>query len=347
MKEKRVTSFDVAKAAGVSRSVVSAVINGTPGIGVSQETREKVLRAIEELHYHVDAGARAMKTGVSRCIAAFGNMHNPLFLQVMEGMQKACAERGYQILISGKSSEDTDRYELLDLYRQRSIDGIITLDATSYGDAQWLEAIKLVRVPYISIEGYADTAGVTSILMNYRKSMTDALRFMRRSAGAKPIYIEAYLEGASTNWAERDRKDAYANWCKEHGELPEFYTMEAYDEAWAMRFLQKRLSVEEPLPPILINWSVSAVYLYRAAWRLGLTVGRDVLLMAGDDTNRGNAQMAPALSSVQVPYSLMGEAAVRELFDQMERSTRYKTKKLWLEGSIFPGESAILSKRDG
>ena len=69
----RITSEDVAKHAGVSRSVVSAVINGTKGIRVGKEKREAVLKAIDELNYRVDVQARGLKLGHTNCIAVSGH----------------------------------------------------------------------------------------------------------------------------------------------------------------------------------------------------------------------------------------------------------------------------------
>lgn len=83
----------------MSRSVVSAVLNDTPGIGVGADTREAVLEAIRELNYHVDAGARSMKTGRSMTLAAYGDTRHPLFIRLLEGMQRECELGGYHILL--------------------------------------------------------------------------------------------------------------------------------------------------------------------------------------------------------------------------------------------------------
>lgn len=339
---KRTTSFDVAKAAGVSRSVVSAVLNGTAGIGVSAETREKVLKAIRELDYHVDAGARAMKTGVSRCIAAFGDMTNTLFLQVLEGLQKACSDRGYHVLISGKSGRESDRFELLDLYRQRRIDGIISLDPTHYESREWLDAVRQAKVPYISIEGYANVDEASSILVDYRQSILDALNEIGKSNDKTPIYLEAYLEQPGSNWAELARRTAYVWWCESKGLEPIIRELPAYDEAWMLRFLRELREEGGNMgwPPLLVNWSVSAAVLYQAAWKLGIVVGKELKVMAGDNTNRSNALMAPPLSCVEIPYALMGEEAMLRLIDMLEQSAQLvKREKIWLKASITPGES--------
>ncbi|MDI2126417.1 LacI family DNA-binding transcriptional regulator [Yinghuangia seranimata] len=59
------TSADVARAAGVSRSTVSYVLNSPPGARVSAETRERVLKAVRELGYAPSAPARSLRSGNS------------------------------------------------------------------------------------------------------------------------------------------------------------------------------------------------------------------------------------------------------------------------------------------
>ncbi|MBC7223527.1 MAG: LacI family DNA-binding transcriptional regulator, partial [Anaerolineae bacterium] len=57
---KKVTSEDVAREAGVSRTTVSFVLNNTPNTNISEETRQRVLEAARNLGYRPDAAARAL-----------------------------------------------------------------------------------------------------------------------------------------------------------------------------------------------------------------------------------------------------------------------------------------------
>lgn len=63
MEKRRVTSQEVAKRAGVSRTTVSFVLNDVPGSNISAETRRRVLRAAEELGYVPNAAARSLVSG--------------------------------------------------------------------------------------------------------------------------------------------------------------------------------------------------------------------------------------------------------------------------------------------
>ncbi|WP_042202249.1 LacI family DNA-binding transcriptional regulator [Paenibacillus camerounensis] len=369
MGKKRVTSHDVARLAGVSRSVVSAVLNDTPGIGVSAQTREAVLHAIAELNYHVDAQARSMKTGRSMTLAAFGDTRHPLFMRLLEGMQRECEVRGYHILLCspGERKSGEARRALLDLYHQRKIDGIITLDETSYRSADWAAKIQEAAVPYVSVEGYAETEGVYSVLADYRGSVLTALDYLCRDnmsgeTAPAPVYVEVFHGAASkrSNWAEQNRRNAYKEWCSLYGLKPVIHRLDEQEgTAGWLKLLselnhrkademkqqntdgtkEQTLDDRTVLPPLLLNWSSAVPDIYRAAHALGLAIGDSLRIMAADNTIQGDRLSVPTLSCVEIPYVGMGEEAVRCLLKQMEQEAG-EPAKLWLPAVLKPGESA-------
>ncbi|NOU80514.1 LacI family DNA-binding transcriptional regulator [Paenibacillus sp. LMG 31459] len=345
MSKKRVTSFDVAKRAGVSRSVVSAVLNDTPGIGVGAETREAVLEAIRELNYHVDAGARSMKTGRSMTLAAFGDTRHPLFTRLLEGMQRECELSGYHILLCSPRHKGNanGRAELLELYHQRKIDGIVTLDHTSYHDEEWASRIGNAGIPYVSVEGYAEVPGVFSVLADYSGSVETALNYLLREGTPQqpgPVYAEVYHEHSADNWAERNRRDAYTGWCSAHGMKPIVIRLEEHHGDWTA-CLQRLADSGPQHAPLLVNWSSAIPDLYRAAHKLGLRIGEDVRIMAADNTIQGHRLSLPSLSCVEIPYVSMGEEAVRCLHMQMNGGMGAgQAEKIWLPAVLRAGESA-------
>jgi DNA-binding LacI/PurR family transcriptional regulator len=62
---RRITSTDVAREAGVSRTTVSVVLNDAPGQSIPEETRRRVMEAAERLGYRPHAWARALRSGRS------------------------------------------------------------------------------------------------------------------------------------------------------------------------------------------------------------------------------------------------------------------------------------------
>ncbi|KAB8145874.1 LacI family transcriptional regulator [Chloroflexia bacterium SDU3-3] len=343
MRKRRATSQDVAKRAGVSRSTVSAILNHTPGIGYSEETRKSVLQAIQELNYKVNVQAKSMRTGLSRCIAVYGNVTNPLFLQSLDGIQEVCSNNDYHLLLYGAKRDPAYRFSMIDVFLQHRIDGIISVDYTTFQDFSWFKTISTEEVPYVSIEGYPTNSDVSSVLMDYAHSVTIALEYMSQRSPVLPLYLELYdtADGHSyENWAETNRRNAYCRWMKSHGSEPRVLSIE--DQPWAAgsHFWISWLSQQQLPMTVLSNWSRGAAYLYRAAYSLGLRIGRDLQVMACDNTERINAHMIPTLSAVEVPYKDMGILATKRLIEYIShRRPTTDTSSQWLSARLVPGES--------
>src|SRR5690606_41995742 len=95
------TIADAARLAGGSRSTASYAPSGKRSI--SQEVRERVLAAVEELGYTPNAGARALATAQTRVIGLFAQFLEdefaPAMLQYMLGVSDTARELGYDILL--------------------------------------------------------------------------------------------------------------------------------------------------------------------------------------------------------------------------------------------------------
>jgi len=335
----RVTSKDVAQRAGVSQSVVSAILNNTPGIRVSEETRQSVLKAIRDLNYQVDIRARGLRKGRTYCIAAMGNMNTPFFFQMLQGAMAVSLESGYSLQLYG--APGGEREPLLGWFTQRRIDGILTQDVTSYHDAQWLNTVHTHKIPYVSLEGYPEDDRVSSVLMDYAHSIEMALDFMWDRVPIPPVYLEIYGgREYKPNWGDRQRLASYKTWMERNGLEPQIRTRMdrpwAEDQAWWVEWLG---SVRTPIS-VLSNWSRGANHLYRAAYRLGLRIGKDIHVMAADNTERVNEYLVPVLSSIEVPYAEMGAKAARRLIDMIEgKKDLNDTGKIWLSPRLIEGES--------
>ena len=97
----------VAKKAGVSVSLVSDVLNGTRG--VSEKSRRKVLDAVNELNYVPDFASRSLRNkSVDHIAIVTEDLLNPIFSEVINGIESAAAERKYFVSICERRDSITD-----------------------------------------------------------------------------------------------------------------------------------------------------------------------------------------------------------------------------------------------
>ena len=128
---QRVTTFDVARRAGVSRTTVSHVLNKHPRVSLSQETRERVLRAAHDLGYVPNSAAQMLVTGRSHIIGFILSLPDILagaFVPpVILGLDEVCQARNYRLLIEIiRDRESPTVY--LDLANGKRIDGLIIMN---------------------------------------------------------------------------------------------------------------------------------------------------------------------------------------------------------------------------
>ncbi len=114
MAGRRVTSFDVAEAAGVSRTTVSFVLNDVQNQTIPDKTRIAVLDAARRLGYTPSAAARALRAGSSQLVLVLGSTYQPSELMDagMLELTRRLRLAGYATVIA-MSASDADSLDVL------------------------------------------------------------------------------------------------------------------------------------------------------------------------------------------------------------------------------------------
>ena len=130
----KATSLDIAYLAGVSQPTVSRALRGSPS--VSEETRRRIETIAQQLNYKVDKNASNLRSQHSNTLALLlfedptpdDSAINPFFLAMLGSITRACAKRGYDLLISFQQLSGNWHVDYED---SRKADGILLL---GYGD---------------------------------------------------------------------------------------------------------------------------------------------------------------------------------------------------------------------
>ncbi|GAB3412000.1 LacI family DNA-binding transcriptional regulator [Schumannella luteola] len=122
MSEKRPTIYDVARVAGVSRSLVSLVLRGSDK--VSDASREAVETAIAELGYRPSRAASELASGRTETIAVLiDDYANTWFVDLLRGLEGELARDGYRVsVVDTAGATDTEAL-------RRSVDALLSLRA--------------------------------------------------------------------------------------------------------------------------------------------------------------------------------------------------------------------------
>jgi DNA-binding LacI/PurR family transcriptional regulator len=164
------TIADVARAAGVSVSTVSRILNGKQD--VAPATRERVQQIIEDLGYSPHAQAQRLRAGKTRSIGLLfplkdsGNIsYNALDMDFMVGAASAAGEKQHFLNLV---TTPVNQQGLLNLYRSAQVDGIVLMQIHT---RDWrVELLRENRLPFVMIGHCDDNTGISFIDLDFEKA---------------------------------------------------------------------------------------------------------------------------------------------------------------------------------
>ncbi len=322
--KKRPTQQDVARLAGVSRGTVSLVINGMADgrVPISEETRLRVMAAVEELGYEPDASARALRSGDTRTIGlVIPDIRNPHFWDNVAGVEQAARAAGYHLLFTSLDlmAGETTEAVYKDLLSQR-VDGVIlmgkylerTVEANKIVDQLRLRGLYMVEIS----DRYSPDHHVDSAVSDYHDATLEILYYLLQMGHRRIGFIYGVAPGLMETGM--DRLQPYQE-CLHMAGLPLdedliFYTGPTVEDGYqGMLHLLKMSS--RPTAVLAIN-DLLAMGAVRAAADLGLSIPRDVSLVGFDDIFSCSYQV-PRLTTVSKDAVNMGREAVRLLIERI------------------------------
>jgi LacI family transcriptional regulator len=323
---KRPSQLDVAKAAGVSRTTVSIVLNGVTNgnVIISDETRKRVWDTITELGYVPDARARALRSGDTKTLGLIiPDIRNPHFWETAEGVEQEARDAGYHMLLSNIALKSDYVNEVFNDLLHRRIDGLIIMGSftltLSEADA-YLNQFFQRHLPIVEIcDHYSLHYQVDRVSSDYQTATKEAMAYL---LGMKHRQI-AILYGVEHAELAMDRLRPYEVCLVEAG-LPidqQFIARcgptieEGYQATLNLLALPQR-----PTAIIAIN-DLLAIGAMRAIADMGLRIPADISLLGYDDIPISK-YLTPRLTTVSKDISLMGRTAVKLLLSRLQDADR-------------------------
>ncbi|RED64659.1 LacI family transcriptional regulator [Cohnella lupini] len=328
MKKTEINSTEIAKLAGVSRSTVSRVINNYSN--VPPETRDKVLRIIEEHHYVPNASAQVLAGKRTRTIGLFmieaGHvssdiLSNMLIASVIEN----ASSHGYYVLthiIRDANNVESVR-GVKDIFYQRRIDGGIFIGAAN--EEPFIE--KLIENGYqvaVVDQGLPGRSEPNRIIANFDNSsgMMQAIEYLaslrHREIGLICGDMRRY-SGPSKLEGFRMAMEHYRLPIREEWILPGGFSEESGYEAMTL-FLEREATL--PTAMVMANDSV-AFGAMRALQEGGIEVPGDLSVIGFDD-HALSSRFQPALTTLGIDFgAMMGKLTATLIEHIEERSTEF------------------------
>ncbi len=300
---------EVAKRAGVAPSIVSRLLNNDPTLRIRFETRERIVRTVEDLAYtpnHAGRTLRSTRNGALGMIVP--DVTNPLYGEILRGAEDRAGEDGYLVLLGNANDLGQHEGPYKRLVAEGRIDGVLLQRNNVIDDATLLRLTD-TRVPTILINSRVASAHGSVILDDEEGARVATEHLI--ALGHEKI---GHLGGPIVTDTARRRLQGFAQTLAS-AELPvrpEWVIEAGYEETGGYTAMRQLLT--QPSRP-------TAVFVYTVAAALGALIAtRDAGVAVPDDLSIvafHDAWIAkhtwPPLTTVQLPLFELGRGAVTML----------------------------------
>jgi len=311
--QKQVTSSDVAKLAGVSRTTVSFVLNNAPNAQIPEETRQRVLMAAQQLGYYPNAAARSLASqhtnniGVLLCQSADRLFADVFLMEVLSGIHQVIRPKGYHILV--EAVEDVtapDAY--IGLVRSRHIDGLMVSGPRA--DDTQLPRIHAERFPVVLL-GRLPNSDLCQVDVDNVRGARAAVEHLLALGHRRIAFIS---NGPLVYTASRDRLRGYVAALTTAG-VPHDESLVRYgnfSRASGYAAMQSLLELPERPTAVFVASDVVAFGALAALRDAGVHVPDEMAVIGFDDVPLAD-QVTPPLTSLHLPARELGQTAAEIL----------------------------------
>lgn len=341
----RTTIADVARVAGVSKTTVSRVLAGQTKY-VRNETRQRVLKVIDELGYHPSSAARSLKSKRSFTLGIVGygfEFYGPSC--TLSGIEQEASKLGYTVLLNLIRQPETNSVEeLLGKMLSRYVDGIIWAVPEIGDNRAWVrhKTHRLsVPIVFLSMEPQPDQFVVA--IDNYSGGLLATRHLITR--GCQDIGL---ITGPLDWWEARQRRLGWRGALGSVG-LPRkdsFIAEGNWSPVSGERGLSQLLTRHPEIDGVFACNDQMALGALKTARQLGRRVPDDLAIVGFDDIPEA-AYFYPPLSTVRQDMVKLGCRAVRELGKVIEANRSgdpLPPETILLQPELIVRKSSILTE---
>ncbi|MBC8387980.1 MAG: LacI family DNA-binding transcriptional regulator [Actinobacteria bacterium] len=334
--KKRITIKNIAHYTGYSIATVSRVLN-KKGIFYSNETYEKIQKAIKKLNYYPDAIARGLKTKRTYNIAFLEPFTSEFFSEIFLGVQDVANENGYSVAIfSSNYNKEQERRNIKSILSNR-FDGIIVSSAIL--DKQSISKIVEEQMPLIIIEKFIENKKIPCVSIKNREVSKKAINFLISLGHKKIAFVSEPIKIGKLTSRFRGYKDALEDNNIKIDKSFVFIDIalrgEIYENCY--NFFKNNLNNIKRCSAMFVTSDKVAISAIKALNNSGISVPDDISII-GFDGLEISKYINPSLTTIIQPRYEMGYKAMKMLLAIINRET---VSNIELKAELITGESTI------
>jgi DNA-binding LacI/PurR family transcriptional regulator len=337
---------DVARLAGVSQSTVSRVLNESGStIPISDDTRQRILNAVEELGYHPNMIARSLRTQRSQMIAVMiGDISNAFYHPIVRAVQDVAGARDYDVLISNGDHLYHNELRFLRSVLRRPVDGVImaphrltTEDLDSF--------IKRSHVPVVALGAQVEHPMVDVVGGTSEPATYDAISWLIKEQGHRRI---GFMGVAGDMPPGPPRLNGYQRAMADAGLPiePGFVQKAEFTTEGGQAAMATFLKQKNPPSAIFACNCLMAIGAIRVAQAEGLRVPADLSVMGFDDIPEASI-IRPQLTIVARDLPSIGHQVAEILFERIDGHATGPGRFFQSQWKLVERESVRVFNGDG
>ncbi|WP_083511783.1 LacI family DNA-binding transcriptional regulator [Alicyclobacillus acidiphilus] len=296
----------VARQANVSKTTVSRFLNGKFEF-MSEETRRRIQRVVDELNYRPSQSARSLKSKRSGLIGVIvADIGSPFSSILVKAIGDLCNELGFHMIIADADENPAKEREALEsLVGDERVEGLI-VNTTGYNDDTLVELGK--HCPIVIVEREMETLVFDTVVSDSYSMTMEAMRHMDR-AGFDAIAF--FTQPIGRNSVRRNRLQAYLDFWRAN-RTGDAYVFES-PTSDVQRDLQAFLAASQGRSRSIFSVNgVTTLAILKSAAALGVRIPADIGLCGYDDWAWA-ALIGPGITTIDHPTYQVGSLAAKRL----------------------------------
>ena len=336
------TIVDIARKANVSIATVSRVMNGTGQ--VSEKTRKKVQKVIDENHYVPNSVARSLVMKSTRIFGVIvADILNPFYAEIIRSIQDEVDKAGYSIITCNSDEDMEKEKQCIQMLMEKHVDAIILAGGRGKGEFFNAHVHAAARqVPVVLVNEHLDGENIYSIVCNKKKGAFLGVNYLLELGHEKIAMITGYEDYKPSI----EKLNGYKKALKEAG-IPfrkEYVTYGDYHPDGGSKNVRDLMELPNQPTAILAANDLMAMGAVRTLCDMGYRVPEDVSVVGFDDITM-NQYFMPALTSIRQEMRLQGQMAV-ELLNQLFREETGIRKKQVVEPTLVIRNTCAAPKKE-
>jgi LacI family transcriptional regulator len=322
---RRATQADVARRAGVSQAMVSYVLNGKESFGLSDETRARILVAMEQLNYIPNRSARNLRTertfNLAVVIPDITNPYHPAFVR---GIQDVALHQGYEVIIYNTDNQREQERKAIQSAINNHVDGLIgVFFHVDIADCQQLVdagTALVLNVPSLQVAAHL-TAALPQVGVLVLDNMAAAQAAVGYLAGLGHRRI-GFVQGIADSPPSLIRLEGYYSVLAQHGIERDEQLLVAGDFTFdsGRRAMEQLLALPQRPTAVFAANDLMAVGAMRAALDAGLSIPDDLAVVGFDDIQVAT-MVRPSLTTIRTFQDRIGARSAELLIQLIEQGS--------------------------